>query len=156
MELVSDRNLATAILRFSTFVVPCALPLKSIMRERQFITGVDSETTFGGRNLNATTASAMQWYNICLLAGFFFSVHQRWSFMSLLSSENISKHRSVSAPCTWKLPECYFLQKNCVSGISDVRQPRYGYPWSIVLAKNLSCTWACSLVCRTRRRRWCS
>ena len=50
MELVSDRNLATAILWFSTFVVPCALPLKSIMRERQFIAGVASGTTFGRRN----------------------------------------------------------------------------------------------------------
>jgi len=33
MKLVSDRNLATAILWFSTFIVPCVLPLKSIMRE---------------------------------------------------------------------------------------------------------------------------
>jgi len=59
MELVSDRNLATAILWFSTFVVPYALPLKSIMRERQFTAGVASDTTFGRRNLSATTASAM-------------------------------------------------------------------------------------------------
>ena len=85
-----------------------------------------------------------------------FSFHQRWSFMSLLSSENISIHRSMPATCTSKLPECYFLQATCVSGISEVHQPRCGYPWSIVLAENLSCTWACSLVCRTRRRRWCS
>jgi hypothetical protein len=54
----------------------------------------------------------------------------------------------MSASCTCKLPECYFLQATCVSGTSEVRDPRCAYPWSIDFAENLSRTWTCSLVCR--------
>jgi hypothetical protein len=39
------------------------------------------------------------------------SVHQLLSIMSLLSSGDISKHRSMSASCTCKLPECYFYRQ---------------------------------------------
>lgn len=42
-----------------------------------------------------------------------FSVHQLWSVTSLLSSEDISKYRSMSASCTCKLPEYFFMGNSC-------------------------------------------
>jgi hypothetical protein len=59
MELVSNVNQATSVLRFCNFVVPCALLLKPIIREPQLIEGVASETTFGSSNLKANYARAM-------------------------------------------------------------------------------------------------